>query len=111
MTVALRFQRLLNRWMRTGWKMPYSEAAVKSVLDALEDKRYDFRTVDGIAADSGLEPRSVQEVLEKLMKLRRVRVSPVPDKYGNKLYTLSSRRRTTKEIVSETRAFLSGSAR
>jgi hypothetical protein len=79
------------------------------VLNALGDEQYDFRTVGGIADETGLNPAFIEATLKK--HADKVRISPVPDPKGNTLYTLSSRPRKAQEIISETRAFLAGSAR
>ena len=80
-----------------------------AVLAELSDTRYDFRTIDGIAHARELTPESVALALKDLADV--VRESPVPDAKGNALYTLRSRPRSTREVISETRAFLAGSNR
>jgi hypothetical protein len=86
-----------------------STAATQLVLKALSDPRYDFRTIDGIAKTSKLCTEEVNGAIKNLGD--KVRVANVTDAHGNLLYTLSSRPKKIREIVSETRAFLAGSAR
>jgi hypothetical protein len=87
-----------------------TSAAVRdAVLAELSDPTYDFRTIGGIARARELTPESVALALKDLSDV--VRQSPVPDEKGNALYTLRSRRRSTREVISETRAFLAGSTR
>jgi hypothetical protein len=87
-----------------------TSAAVREVVLAeLNGKKYDFRTIAGIAGAAGLTPESVAAALKDLSDV--VRESPVPDAHGNALYTLRSRPRSAREIISETRAFLAGSTR
>jgi hypothetical protein len=84
----------------------YSE---RKVLEALEDQRWDFRTVDGIAAETGLPESFVSDTLRRYPNY--VRVSPIPDRCGRVLFTLRDRPKKNREIFSELRAFLAGSSR
>ena len=67
------------------------------VLNALENPKWDFRTVDSIAQESRLDPSDVKALLiEHESELRR----PVfPDREGRKLFTSRNRRPGWREIV------------
>ena len=64
---------------------------------ALEDERWDFRTVEGIAAETGLDAKVVAEELER--HSGRVRRAIAPDRKGRELYTAKRRRAGLREIV------------
>lgn len=66
-----------------------SEPTAKSVLEALANPQWDFRTVHGIAKDTGLTEGAVRTILNAYPNL--VRQSPVPDRYGRPLFTLRGR--------------------
>lgn len=66
-----------------------SEPTNKSVFEALADPRWDFRTVQGIANETGLSEDTVRIILDSHPNL--VRQSSVPDRYGRPLFTLRGR--------------------
>lgn len=77
------------------------------IKNALADDRWDFRSVDGIATDSGLSADVVKEILER--HRNEVRVSFVPDSKGRTLYTLATKRVEIREILASALAFVSKS--
>jgi hypothetical protein len=77
------------------------------VIRALADPRWDFRTIDGIAADTGLSEDEVAAILTSLGD--EVRRSEVPDKKGRALFTLRSRPVTAMERLAKLRNFLAKS--
>lgn len=78
------------------------------VLAALGDERFHFRTVPGIAVETGMTEMLVRCILESHEDVRK---APLCDENGNYLYTLRSRPRTAREILAETRASLAGSSK
>jgi hypothetical protein len=66
------------------------------VAKALEDPNWDWRTVKGVAHDTGLTEERVRELLESSMSVLR---SSVPDKEGRSLYT-------TRQHYKRRRSFL-----
>ena len=58
------------------------------VMNALNDPKYDFRTVEGLARDSGL---TKDEVVRVLKNNPAVRLSHVTAKYDVDLFTPSAR--------------------
>lgn len=78
-----------------------------SIQNALADKRWDFRTIEGIARDTGLDESTVREVLE--MHTGEVRRSLVPDSKGRTLYTLRKRGKSLQEMFANSIAILSKS--
>lgn len=67
------------------------------VLKALEDSRWDWRTVDGVSRDTGLSPAEVIEILES--STDEVIRSRIGDRQGRTLYT-------TRRHYSATQSFL-----
>jgi hypothetical protein len=41
------------------------DSAMRRVMDALEDPRYDWRTIEGIAEQTGVDPSTVRAVLKR----------------------------------------------
>lgn len=69
------------------------EPATEAIIRALEDPQYDWRTIDGISADTGL-PQN--DVLQHIVGLADVVIeSTIPDKKGRSLFTTRERYRTT----------------
>jgi hypothetical protein len=75
------------------------------VTRALEDKRYEWRTVEGVAAQTGASVDQVLAVLKKLDK--DVVRSAVPDELGRALYTTRKHYRATHGIWDKFRSALS----
>ena len=79
----------------------------RSVFAALEDPRWDFRTIGGLISSTNLAPERIRETIARYPAF--IRHSPVPSPTGRDLYTLKmdlSRR----EALSVARGALSKSA-
>jgi hypothetical protein len=70
----------------------------KKILGALEDPRYEWRTVDGAAEETGTQAAQVREILKDL-KEEIVR-SSIPDESGRELYTTRRHYRQTHGLGS-----------
>jgi DNA-binding Lrp family transcriptional regulator len=66
---------------------PAEPGSEKSVVQALEDKRYKWRTIGGIAGQTGISPGEVRRILKKLIDAEIVIRSTVPSVEGEDLYT------------------------
>jgi hypothetical protein len=72
------------------------DSAMRLVIDALEDPRYDWRTVEGVAEQTGVDPYTVRAILkESEDKIVR---SSVPDESGRSLYTTRRHYRQTNGL-------------
>ena len=71
---------------------------------ALRDPRWDFRTIDSLARETGLSRERVKLVLER--HAREIRKANVTDRDGKILYTLASRQMGLREFLANTRAFI-----
>ena len=68
---------------------------------ALDDREWDFRTVDGIARETGLAPDAVVRLLrEHRSELRQILLRD-----GRMGYTLKSRPKTLREVFAEIQMF------
>jgi hypothetical protein len=86
--------------------MDYEE---RKIMEAFQDRSWDFRTVDGLARQTGLSPQKVRVVLER--NAAKIRKSPAVDKNGQALFTLSSKPISWRERLSFARAVLARSVR
>lgn len=75
------------------------------IIRALEDNRYEWRTLDGVAEQIGIPAAQVQEILESL-KQEIVR-SSIPDEAGRNLYTTRKHYRDTQGLGAQFLAALS----
>ncbi len=77
--------------MEKKWQDIVTDPTERKVLETLADPTWDFRTCDGIARSTGLPEREVQEIVAKYEAQDIIRQSPVRDKHGRSLFTLTSR--------------------
>jgi hypothetical protein len=66
------------------------------IIEALEDDRYDWRTIDGISEQTGVAAADVRELLNSLDEV--VVRSSIPDESGRALYTTRQHYRQTHSI-------------
>lgn len=59
----------------------------QQVVRALENPQYDWRTIDGISEETGIDPHQVDLILTFLPNVVDVVESSVPDKKGRRLFT------------------------
>ena len=89
------------------WTRTVEEPDARKLFEALADARWDFRTIEGLSASSGLDEDRVRTLLRKYDAL--VRKSLVLDRQGRELYTLASRRPRLQEVLTSIRAIISKS--
>lgn len=65
------------------------------VRAALEDPTWDFRSIDGIARDTALDPREVREAISRNMS----QVRQARSRGGEIVFTLESRPVRAREVV------------
>ena len=62
------------------------EQQIAAIKNALESPEYNWRSVDGIAGETGLQPQTINDVLSKDLAEVVIK-SSVPDEEGRTLYT------------------------
>ena len=70
--------------------------AVERVINALEDPRHDWRTVEGVAEQTGVTTSIVREILKE--SEHEIVRSSVPDESGQSLYTTRKHYRQTNGL-------------
>ncbi len=70
--------------------------AMQRVIDALEDPRFDWRTVEGVAEQTGVDPSMVRAILKE--SEHEIVRSSVPDESGRSLYTTRRHYRQTSGL-------------
>ena len=73
----------------------------RRVRKALEDPRWDFRTVDGIARDAALDPERVKRLLDRHRSEFRQTIS----RDRKMIYTLKSRPIKMREVIADLQMF------
>ena len=74
---------------QTEWQQVIVDPTEKKIFEALEDPRWDWRTISTLSRVSGLDAESTRRVLQKYPVL--VRQSTIPGPGGEELYTLQRR--------------------
>ena len=82
---------------QTDWQQVVADPAERKVFEALEDPRWDWRTIHALSGVSGLDAESTRRILQKYPVL--VRQSTVPGPGGEELYTLQRRHFERQTIV------------
>jgi hypothetical protein len=82
------------------------DADWRRVRRALDDPKWDFRTIDGISRDAGLAKERVRDLIERHRD--EVRLSRLRDANGRDLYTLASKPETFEEVVATVQVLVSG---
>jgi hypothetical protein len=77
---------------------------LEDLQSAVEDPRWAFRTIDGIARDLGAAPEDVAELLTEHPEVARKSV--FTDREGNELYTARDRSPTIRERIERFRSVL-----
>lgn len=86
-----------------------SEDDVQKVLKALADQRFKWRTVNGLAKDSGLDVSEVRQILKAKEEL--IVQSSVPSTKGEDLFTLRELYSTKESLGSQLLGAFKGRAR
>ena len=94
--------------MTREWQTTVTDPTDRRVFEALEDPRWDFRTVEGLSKTMGLSETTVRNVLASYPRF--IRQSPIPDSEGRELFTLISKGSGLREWYRTTRAFITKSA-
>jgi hypothetical protein len=76
------------------------------IVRALEDERYDWRTIDGLSEQTGIPETKVKEVLASLEQV--IVRSSIPDDSGRDLYTTRRHYRQTHGVGARFLSALSG---
>jgi hypothetical protein len=93
--------------MKSTWRETLSDPVARRVIEALDDPRWDFRTIPGLVKSTDLPEHVVRDILNCYSQF--VRRSPVPDAQGRELYTLVSKGGGLREWYATTRAFITKS--
>ena len=74
------------------------------VRKALDDPKWDFRTVAGIARETGLDPERVKRLLDR----HRSEIRQTLSRDRKMIYTLKSRPRKLREVIADLQMFAGG---
>lgn len=75
--------------METDWRKVISDPIEIKVFEALEDPRWEWRTLSALSRVSGLDHEGARRIFRKYPSLIRLSVVPAPN--GEELYTLQRR--------------------
>ncbi len=87
-------------------KKPNLEPKLEAIFAALEDSRYEWRTVSGVASDTQLSREDVLEGLIELIDSNVVIRSEVPSEKGDELFTTRDHYRKFSSITNRISASL-----
>jgi len=102
--VARRAPATIKPKSRTIMDVRVSDSDERRVLDALSNPHWDFYTINGLVNTTALPRAKVRAILKT--KADVVRMSLVPDRDGQQVYTLRSRPVKLRERVALLRLFI-----
>ena len=94
--------------LKTDWRSVVTDETEKRIFEALEDPRWEWRTVGALSQASGLSHEEIRRILHKYLHL--VRKSLVPSTSGDDLYTLQAKYLERTSLLRKGWDFLSGSS-
>jgi len=71
----------------------------QEVITALENKNYDWRSIDGISRETHLPKGEIKDTIKQLIKEGSVIYAPYKNKKGHRLYTTVKQYRKTRGIL------------
>ena len=74
---------------QTNWRQVVLNPTEQKIFEALEDPRWEWRTISALSGISGVDAENTRQILRRYPVL--VRQSTVPGPGGEELYTLQSR--------------------
>lgn len=92
----------------SDWREVVTDQAERRIFEALEDPRWEWRTVRALSHASSLSTDEVRRVLSRYPLLVRKSVLPSPS--GDDLYTLQARHFERKSFLQKGWDFLSSSS-
>lgn len=87
------------------WRKLINDPSEKLVFEALEDDRWDWRTLRALTKASGLSENDVLKIINKYPTLVRKSITPIQS--GENLYTLQERYFKRKSLLKKSWDFLS----
>jgi len=93
--------------MKLNWLEDVKDPKEHSILEALSDSKWDFRTMEALIKKTGLSQSEIELIILKYENL--IRESPVRDRKGRRLFTLKSNKVSINEILNMARGVVSKS--
>ncbi len=90
--------------MHEDWRDMVENPEEENLFHALENEKWEWRTIDALVGESGMPEKDVHRTLEKYKKI--IMKSSIPDKNGNELYTLRSRYIQRKSSLKKALSFM-----
>jgi hypothetical protein len=87
-----------------AWEHQVKEPNERNVFSALSDKKWDFRTVEGISRDTGICESEIRQIIGKYPQW--FRKSLALDREGRELFTMRSKPVKLREHLAGIQRFL-----
>ena len=93
--------------VKREWEETIRDAKERKVFEALENPKWDFRTVEGLSRSTELTNDDIKIILRKYQDF--IRIVSIPDRMGRRLYKLKGRSTKRLEVLNTLRVFISKS--
>lgn len=96
--------------MKITWEKLVTDPEERKVFEALADPKWDFRTIEGLKKTTKLSEQELESILIRYKGPNMIRESPVRDKMGRRLFTISTKERSFGEVLSVIRSSITKSS-
>jgi len=97
----------MTHHIKREWEEKIKETKEKKIFEALENPKWDFRTIDGLSRSTELSHEDITIVLGKYQDF--IQIVRIPDRKGRKLYKLKGKSTKKLEVLNALRVFISKS--
>ena len=89
------------------WEDKISDTNERKVFEALENPRWDFRTIEGLSRSTRLSLEEIRKIVNKHLDV--IQLMRFPDQKGRRLYALRGKSKKRLELLNALRVFISKS--
>ena len=83
--------------MLKNWQKIVTDPKERRVFQILDDPKRDFRTMSALKKSTRMSDREIEKTISKYHDL--IRESPIRDKEGRRLFTLTTKKRSLREML------------
>ena len=83
--------------MSKNWQEIVTDPKERKIFKLLDDPKWDFRRMSTLRKSTGMSEKEIKKIISKYHGL--IRESPIRDKEGRQLFTLTTKKRSLSEML------------